>query len=59
MTSDSGYGNATLFRHGLTERGLRYVVQVDTTCGARKSRSGYAAREGTESKMNLNGWGRG
>jgi SRSO17 transposase len=29
VTADSGYGDCTLFRLGLTERGLRYVVQVD------------------------------
>jgi len=34
VTSDSGYGDATLFRQGLTERGLRYVVQVDPTATA-------------------------
>jgi SRSO17 transposase len=29
VVADSGYGDATLFRLGLTERGLSYVVQVD------------------------------
>ncbi|HEU4423325.1 MAG TPA: transposase [Pilimelia sp.] len=34
MVSDSGYGDATLFRLGLAERGLCYVVQVDPTATA-------------------------
>jgi SRSO17 transposase len=34
VTADSGYGDCTLFRLGLTERGLRYVVQVDPTATA-------------------------
>jgi SRSO17 transposase len=29
VTADSGYGDCTLFRLGLAERGLSYVVQVD------------------------------
>jgi SRSO17 transposase len=29
VAADSGYGDCTLFRLGLAERGLRYVVQVD------------------------------
>jgi SRSO17 transposase len=29
VVADSGYGDCTLFRLGLTERGLSYVVQVD------------------------------
>ncbi|MFC4998575.1 transposase [Dactylosporangium cerinum] len=29
MAADSGYGDCTLFRQGLAERGLRYAVQVD------------------------------
>lgn len=29
VVSDSGYGDCTLFRLGLAERGLSYVVQVD------------------------------
>jgi SRSO17 transposase len=31
VVADSGYGDATLFRLGLAERGLEYVVQVDPT----------------------------
>ena len=34
VVADSGYGDATLFRCGLTERGLSYVVQVDPTATA-------------------------
>jgi SRSO17 transposase len=34
VTADSGYGDCTLFRLGLAERGLRYVVQVDPTATA-------------------------
>ena len=34
VTADSGYGDATLFRLGLAERGLSYVVQVDPTATA-------------------------
>jgi SRSO17 transposase len=29
VAADSGYGDCTLFRLGLSERGLRYAVQVD------------------------------
>jgi SRSO17 transposase len=34
VTSDSGYGDCTLFRLGLSERSLRYAVQVDPTATA-------------------------
>jgi SRSO17 transposase len=34
VTADSGYGDCTRFRQGLTERGLSYVVQVDPTATA-------------------------
>ncbi|PSK66463.1 hypothetical protein B0E53_01559 [Micromonospora sp. MH33] len=34
VAADSGYGDCTLFRLGLAERGLRYVVQVDPTATA-------------------------
>ncbi|TWJ21140.1 transposase, IS4 family [Micromonospora endolithica] len=34
VTADSGYGDCTLFRLGLAERGLRYVVQVDPNATA-------------------------
>jgi len=34
VTSDSGYGDATGFRLGLTARGLPYAVQVDPTATA-------------------------
>lgn len=34
VTADSGYGDCTLFRLGLAERGLSYVVQVDPTATA-------------------------
>ena len=34
VTADSGYGDCTLFRLGLAERGLHYVVQVDPTATA-------------------------
>jgi SRSO17 transposase len=34
VVSDSGYGDATLFRLGLAERGLSYVVEVDPTATA-------------------------
>jgi SRSO17 transposase len=34
VAADSGYGDATLFRLGLAERGLGYVVQVDPTATA-------------------------
>jgi SRSO17 transposase len=29
VAADSGYGDCTLFRQGLSDRGLRYAVQVD------------------------------
>jgi SRSO17 transposase len=34
VVADSGYGDCTLFRLGLAERGLRYAVQVDPTATA-------------------------
>lgn len=34
VVGDSGYGDATEFRLGLTERGLAYVLQVDPTATA-------------------------
>jgi SRSO17 transposase len=34
VAADSGYGDCTLFRLGLAERGLRYVVQVDPSATA-------------------------
>ena len=34
VSADSGYGDATLFRLGLAERGLQYVVQVDPSATA-------------------------
>ncbi len=34
VVSDSGYGDCTLFRLGLAERGLSYVVQVDPNATA-------------------------
>lgn len=34
VAADSGYGDCTLFRLGLAERGLSYVVQVDPTATA-------------------------
>lgn len=34
VVADSGYGDCTLLRHGLAERGLRYVVEVDPTAVA-------------------------
>lgn len=34
VAADSGYGDCTLFRLGLAERGLRYVVQVDPNATA-------------------------
>ena len=34
VAGDSGYGDATEFRLGLTERGLDYVLQVDPTATA-------------------------
>ncbi|MEV0733356.1 IS701 family transposase [Polymorphospora sp. NPDC050346] len=34
VTADSGYGDRTLFRLGLAERGMAYVVQVDPTATA-------------------------
>ena len=34
VAADSGYGDCTLFRLGLAERGLRYVVEVDPTATA-------------------------
>jgi SRSO17 transposase len=34
VAADSGYGDCTLFRIGLEERGLRYAVQVDPTATA-------------------------
>jgi SRSO17 transposase len=34
VIADSGYGDCTLFRLGLAERGLRYVVEVDPTATA-------------------------
>ena len=35
MLADAGYGNDTTFRSGLTERGLRYVVGVQSLTSAR------------------------
>jgi len=34
VAADSGYGDCTLFRLGLSDRGLRYAVQVDPTATA-------------------------
>jgi len=34
VAADSGYGDCTLFRLGLAEHGLRYVVQVDSNATA-------------------------
>uniref|UniRef100_UPI0013C30780 IS701 family transposase n=1 Tax=Allorhizocola rhizosphaerae TaxID=1872709 RepID=UPI0013C30780 len=34
VVADSGYGDSTLFRLGVAERGLSYVVQVDPTATA-------------------------
>ena len=34
VAADSGFGDCTLFRLGLAERGLRYVLQVDPTATA-------------------------
>jgi SRSO17 transposase len=34
VAADSGYGDCTLFRIGLAERGLRYAVQVDPNATA-------------------------
>ena len=34
VAADSGYGDCTLFRLGLAERGLRYAVQVDPSATA-------------------------
>ncbi len=34
VVSDSGYGDCTLFRLGLAERGLSYVLEVDPTATA-------------------------
>jgi SRSO17 transposase len=34
VAADSGYGDCTLFRLGLAERGLRYAVQVDPNATA-------------------------
>ena len=34
VVADSGYGDATLFRLGLADRGLAYVVEVDPTATA-------------------------
>lgn len=34
VVADSGYGDATLFRLGLEQRGLNYVLQVDPTASA-------------------------
>jgi SRSO17 transposase len=40
VAADSGYGDCTLFRLGLTERGLRYAVQVDPTATAHPATAG-------------------
>ncbi|MGH3096349.1 MAG: IS701 family transposase [Streptosporangiales bacterium] len=37
VTSDSGYGDAALFRQGLDDRGFDYVVQVDPDALAHRS----------------------
>jgi SRSO17 transposase len=37
VAADSGYGDCTLFRLGLTDRGLRYAVQVDPTATAHRA----------------------
>ncbi len=34
VVADSGYGDCTAFRQGLSERGLSYVVQIDPTATA-------------------------
>jgi SRSO17 transposase len=42
VAGDSGYGDATEFRLGLTERGLSYVLQVDPTATATAHPAGLA-----------------
>jgi SRSO17 transposase len=49
VVCDSGYGDCTLFRLGLVERGLSYVVQVDPDATAQPAdavpvTAGYAGR---------------
>jgi SRSO17 transposase len=36
IVADAGYGDAAEFRHGLTERGAPYVVQVSTKTGVHR-----------------------
>jgi len=49
LVADSGYGDCTLFRLGLTERGLSYVVEVDPSAVAQPAEAmpvalGYTGR---------------
>jgi SRSO17 transposase len=43
VVADSGYGDATLFRLGLQQRGLVYVLQVDPTASAYPAQASPAA----------------
>ncbi len=43
VVADSGYGDATLFRLGLQQRGLAYVLQVDPTASAYPAQASPAA----------------
>ncbi|MFD3809366.1 IS701 family transposase [Streptomyces sp. NPDC058611] len=38
--ADAGYGDAAAFRHGLTARGLNYVVGISTTLSAQPGEAG-------------------
>jgi SRSO17 transposase len=44
VAGDSGYGDATLFRLGLEERGLPYVLEVDPTATAHPADTAPVAR---------------
>lgn len=43
IVADAGYGDSGEFRHGLTERGLSYVVRAATTIGVQRQEAARTA----------------